>query len=127
MTATHDCQCSQHGNWCDVHPNCACGCPAHAHGGKYGCISGRMTCRCKRYRPVPAYASVYAYAFDGRARARLAMALAALLLAACRREPPLPPHPPGWPMCGTHVEIPMPEPVIIDAGPMSEPPRAVPL
>lgn len=53
-TATPSCACDQHGESCPVHPNCACGCPKHAHRGDAGsCIGGRMDCLgCIDYRPA---------------------------------------------------------------------------
>lgn len=49
-----DCWCSQHGDLeCPVHPDCKCGCQAHAHWNSETseCIGGRIGCGCKRYRP----------------------------------------------------------------------------
>lgn len=45
------CQCSQEGDYCNVHPNCACGCPRHAHDSG-GCNRGRLDCDCRRYQPL---------------------------------------------------------------------------
>jgi len=47
-----NCTCTQRGNYCRVHPNCACGCPKHAHS-PVGCIAGSMNCHgCAEYRPA---------------------------------------------------------------------------
>lgn len=46
------CTCSQEGDYCPEHPNCACGCARHAHRGG-PCIAGKMTCHgCEGYRPA---------------------------------------------------------------------------
>ena len=48
------CTCSQHGNYCEVHPTCACGCERHEHSsGEGACIAGSMNCHgCETYRPA---------------------------------------------------------------------------
>lgn len=54
-TVTSDCSCEQHGDYCRAHPNCACGCPRHAHSKDpgVGCFAGSMTCHgCTEYRPA---------------------------------------------------------------------------
>lgn len=51
MTAP-PCTCDQHGDYCDQHPTCACGCQRHAHRGG-ACIAGKLTCYgCDGYRPA---------------------------------------------------------------------------
>ena len=46
------CTCDQHGDFCLVHPPCACGCQRHAHGDG-GCITGSLNCHgCVAYRPA---------------------------------------------------------------------------
>ncbi len=46
------CTCDQHGDYCSTHPNCACGCPKHAHDST-GCVAGSMNCHgCDVYRPA---------------------------------------------------------------------------
>lgn len=46
------CLCDQHGDYCIEHPNCACGCPKHAHS-DVGCVAGSMNCHgCRAYRPA---------------------------------------------------------------------------
>lgn len=46
------CQCSQHGDWCAVHPTCRCGCERNAHDSDGACIAGRVTCSgCVKYQP----------------------------------------------------------------------------
>lgn len=48
-----DCSCAQHGDFCNEHPRCACGCPRHAHRGNGPCIAGSMNCHgCDAYRPA---------------------------------------------------------------------------
>jgi hypothetical protein len=52
------CTCDQHGDYCLAHPNCACGCPKHAHSFDEAaigdaCITGSMNCHgCVSYRPA---------------------------------------------------------------------------
>jgi hypothetical protein len=46
------CQCEQHGNYCETHANCRCGCPRHAHAGyTRSCMAGHVTCDCEVYQP----------------------------------------------------------------------------
>ena len=52
--ASLDCNCAQHGDIeCPTHPDCECGCQAHAHwkGTPAACIAGSVGCGCKMYRP----------------------------------------------------------------------------
>lgn len=54
MTQVSSCNCDQHGDLeCPVHPECVCGCQAHAHwnGAFAPCIAGRAGCGCKAYQP----------------------------------------------------------------------------
>jgi hypothetical protein len=44
------CTCDQEGDFCPVHPTCACGCQRHAHRGG-ACIAGKISCHgCDGYR-----------------------------------------------------------------------------
>ena len=47
------CTCDQHGDYCEAHATCACGCQRHAHRGEGACIAGKMNCHgCDGYRPA---------------------------------------------------------------------------
>ena len=47
------CTCNQHGDYCPIHPSCACGCQRHAHRGGRECIAGKISCHgCDGYRPA---------------------------------------------------------------------------
>ncbi len=49
------CTCSQHGDFCPVHPECICGCQRHAHWRNTDeCCAGSLDCdNCPSYRPNP--------------------------------------------------------------------------
>ena len=52
-SANRSCTCNQHGDYCEEHAACACGCQRHAHRGEGACIAGKMNCHgCNGYRPA---------------------------------------------------------------------------